>query len=447
MICPKCGAIYFRKKSLCNKCEYDLGKNTNTKRCIISSIAGISFIVTLGLLITICTLSAFELYNGKSFENSFKYIVYPLYLLSIVASLIAYIRIPLSKGKLYGLASPKAILVLTAVLGGFLSYTMPMMVSIVKSEYRTFKTFGKIIEQYVNKNERRVPIDENWTEKTDLKKLDITFKKAGRPTNIAINRFVAGEKVAELPDKTVIAFETAKTIMHRPLYNDGIKYPNQLEIQNRNTADFYVIYSDYTSVNCRPAEAYQLNWFNDDQDINLPTVDNYLTRQAIRASIVKISLIVLACLSVAIMLWLLVKKVIFATIIFIITACPTGTYLGMVGVSLHNRPSFEPMIALYTSLVFTLLAAVVFSYITNRSDKHLTKEYLRHFNTGVALAIGCLCSICVHGTYILLNMIFSPGLFLLIIAWGIVGGSIMALIANSIVFRKQLKRETSTEAS
>ncbi len=314
--------------------------------------------------------------------------------------------------------------------------------------------FSTALQAYISSNNNIIPSNENWIDDIDsktLRDLSVIDSATGRLlSNFAINSYVAGKDLSELPDDAVIAFETDKTLEHKRVFSAGIKPPQALSINNDKSVGCIVILKkQYKSVHLRqsdtsPQELAELNWMNTDKLILPDGINEYLSKKATSQSIAGIISSFLMIVTIAGLIFFFRAGFGRPATFLMLASSLSGIWWGLPGMSFHYNNSEklnEVLQAAYASAAASAFIAIIFCFLIFKFHTQLPTGYLRRFISATATVAGILCSIIVHLMFMLINYQWAPLALLCGLGWGIVGGGIMAIIANGLVFRRMLKWE------
>jgi len=457
MICPNCGKTSPFKTESCETCNYDFSEINASTRC--SRIIKWVTILCITLLIVLWMLIQFD--SPSSSTNSVTSIIFSKIIdtFVIIASIslvlchliiiFMLIRIALAQGKLCGYKFSTRMITVFAISLILMSGASSVSFYAVKfHEKITAGYFSEALKIYTEGHNGRIPSNENWINDIDPKAID-DYPKPQLPkqkpsANFAINSYVAGKDLNELPDNTVIAFETEKTLEHNTFYSSGIKPPKELAIYNDKYTACTVItkYERDSSVldrfNVLPQNLAELNWMNTDK-LSLPdTVTQHLSDKSAARLIADYIAIGLTLLAISIMVYLSKKGFGLQALSLTIISCAAGGYLGWLGGNLHCGFDAEQQ-AVYVSFAVSALIAATYSLLIWKIKSHLLPGYLRAFISAAATAAGVVCSTIVHLLFMLINYQWSPLALLYALGWGIAVGIGMGFAANYLIFRSLLK--------
>ncbi len=468
MICPNCGKINSFETDTCEKCNYNFAEiNANIKCCRITSwVSMICLAIFVGFIILIA-IDFFSNYININTSNIrdkitdiFIVIMAIILLLCPVIIIISRIRIALAQGRLYDYWFSTLIIAIFTIALILISVATSVSFYAIKFNTRGIsRNFSEALQIYVENHNGLIPSDDKWINEIDTKTMNRNWSPVNPNNNplanFAISSYAAGKKLSELPDNAVVAFETQKTLEHNAIFSVGIKPPKALEIYNDKYTGCTVIFKiDSHSQFLQqhdflPDALGELNWMNTDK-LSLPdTVNNYLSdKVAARLSANYIAAL-LALMGIVSAAYLFTKGFGLQTLLLIVISCVAGGYLGWLGKDLHYRLN-DGLQVIYIPILVSAFIAAVYCLLIYKIKSRLSTGYLKYFISSTAMAAGVVSSTIVHLLFMLINYQWAPLALLCGLGWGIVGGGIMAIIANGFVFRRMLKwepvvREASAE--
>ncbi len=446
MICPNCGKINALKADNCTRCKYNLVEiKANSKYCRFQLASNILVIMSIIMYVGIFALGLLIEQPSDRTVEILLMIILGFILLSVVLALFARFSISLSNGKLRGFCDSVAIIRLITFMlivgSSFAFVPFPSRNTAMINARDLFQA----IESYAQEHNGETPSNDNWVEEIDIEALNLYNTKEDanekQRVNFAINSYIAGKKLSELPDNAVIAFETKDTQTPRKLHFDGIKSPASLEIHNAKHAGCIIIKKKHSVHNTAPEDIAELNWMNTDKLVLPQSIDDYMADMMLgRLTACTVTTVLIAA-GFAVFVYLCFVKMASQTVLLAVVSAIFGGFMGWMGQTLHYQ-LYEPgieLLIIYVPVGISIFAAVCYCFIVYKAHLRLSTGYLRHFNSTAAIAMGIVGSVAVHLFFMLLNLQWSTLALIVGFGWGIAGGGIMGFIANDMVFCGMLK--------
>ena len=446
MICPNCGKINSLKTDNCKRCNYCLTEiKANSKYCRLQLASNIFVIMSLIIYVGIFAVGLLiEQPSDKLFEILLM-IILGCILLSAVLALFARFRISLSNGKLKGICDSVALIrfvTFMLIIGSSFAF---ISIHPRNTTMNNARDLLQAIESYAQKHNGEVPLNDNWVEEINIESLYLYNTKENadeeQQVNFAINSYIAGKKLSELPDNAVIAFETKDTQTPRKLHFDGIKLPASLEINNTKYAGCIVIKKKHSVHNTTPEDIAGQNWMNTGELVLPQSVNDHIAHKLLSRTTASIITTALIAVGFVVFIYLCFMKWASQAAFLAIASAIFGGFMGWMGQSFHYRlyESGIELLIIYVPAGISMFAALCYCFIVYKAHLSLPAGYLRHFNSAAAIATGIVCSVAVHLLFMLLNLQWSTAAIIVCLGWGTVAGGIMGFIANDMVFCSLLK--------
>ncbi len=432
MICPNCGKINSNEADKCQRCHYDLTEiKANSKYCKSAFAAkALCAIVIFGLAKSIYTPSGIN--ASDTYVNIIVSILVILTLASPLLAITSRLQAALAQGKLHGITHMTTIIAIAYVV---IAFGLSIFEDVYGYKYDTIsagKSLFEAIDEYAAKNDGLMPADDNWIDKIYL---DHTYNKKIPQVGFAINPYIAGQNRHQLPEDAVIAFETKYIENSRDSICIGIKSPESLEIYNGKHANCVIVEKSGSASQVRPEDIANLNWMNTAALILPPTIKQYIARKSAVRLIINIAVTIFIIAALAILIYLdrvnFLQKAAFLTTLW---AVGSGSICRL-GNPMHNQ--FSNILYIFTGT--SILTAVLYCVAVERAGRHLKKGYLRNFNISAAMLAGVLCVAIITALVMLIDSEWNNAALIGCLPAGIVGGGIMGIIANNLVFRRMLK--------